>query len=92
MYANPYQRSIVKFDTTKREEILCYCIEVPTDTVIAAIKAGHTSLKGIKAETAACTGSECATKNPSGMCCSRDIKALIALYSDVADPISCDCG
>ncbi len=81
----------MKFYTDKQKEILCYCIEVSTQTVIDAIKAGHTSLKEIKAETAACTGSECATKNPSGICCSKDIKALIVLYSGVSDTISCHC-
>ena len=81
---------MMKFRENK-EEMLCYCIEVPTQTVINAIRAGYTTLKEIKAETAACTGSECATKNPSGKCCSREIKALIALYSNSTDVLSCDC-
>ncbi len=74
-----------------REEMLCYCIEVHTQTVIDAINAGCTTLKKIRTETAACTGSECVTKNPSGKCCSREIKALIALYSNSTDVLSCDC-
>ncbi len=81
---------MMKFRENKNE-MLCYCIEVPTQTVINAIRAGHTTLKEIKAETAACTGNECATKNPSGKCCSKEIKALIALYGGGTDIASCDC-
>ncbi len=81
---------MIKFRESK-EEILCYCIEVPTQTVIKAIREGYTTLKEIKAETAACTGNECPTKNPSGKCCSKEIKALIALYSSSTDITSCDC-
>ncbi len=81
---------MIKFRESK-EEILCYCIEVPTQTVIKAIREGYTTLKEIKAETAACTGNECATKNPSGKCCSKEIKALIALYSSSTETTSCDC-
>lgn len=80
----------MKFRENK-EEMLCYCIGVPKQTVIDAIKAGYTTLKEIKAETAACTGNECAIKNPSGKCCSREIKALIILHSSRTDTSSCDC-
>jgi len=74
----------MKFYGKKQEEMLCYCMEVATDTVIDAIRAGHSSLEAIKVETAACTGDECATKNPSGKCCTKEIKALIALHSGVS--------
>jgi len=61
--------------------IVCYCIEVDKATIVNAIKNGADSLTKIKELTKACTGSECATKNPSGKCCSKDIKILIAKHS-----------
>lgn len=57
--------------------MVCYCIEVDEVTIVNAIKNGADSLTKIKEMTQACTGSECATKNPSGKCCSKDIKILL---------------
>ncbi len=82
---------MTKFYAKKQEEMLCYCMGITVDTVVDAIKAGYRSLNAIKAETAACTGDQCATKNPSGKCCAKDIKALIALYGGTPDTVSCDC-
>jgi len=60
---------------------LCYCIKVDEATIVNAIKNGANSLKKVKEMTKACTGNECAELNPSGKCCSKDIKILISKYS-----------
>jgi NAD(P)H-nitrite reductase large subunit len=62
-------------------ELVCYCIEVEKKTIIEAIKNGADTLSKIKESTKACTGSSCKDLNPSGKCCSKDIKNLIELYS-----------
>lgn len=59
------------------EELICYCKEVSKKTVENAIKQGAKNLEEIKEKTAACTGNECKTKNPSGICCSGDILKLL---------------
>ena len=43
---------------------------------------GNDTLSKIKESTKACTGSSCKELNPSGKCCSKDIKSLIKLYAD----------
>ena len=60
---------------------ICYCKEVDEVTIVSAIKNGATSLAKVKEMTTACTGDECAIKNPSKKCCSKDIKKLIEKYS-----------
>jgi len=60
---------------------ICYCIEVDEVTVVNAIKNGANTLSKVKEITKACTGDECAVKNPSKKCCSKDIKVLIDKYS-----------
>ena len=59
--------------------IVCYCIKVDKATIVKAINNGADSLAKVKEMTEACTGSECAELNPSGKCCSKDIKNLIVL-------------
>ena len=61
---------------------VCYCIGVDEATIVKAIQSGDTTLSEIKKSTKACTGTECKEKNPSGKCCSKDIKALIALHAE----------
>jgi len=58
---------------------ICYCIGVSKKTINDAIDKGANSLKAIKQETKACTGSTCKTSNPQGRCCSKEIKKLIQL-------------
>ena len=65
----------------KTSPIVCYCIEVDEATIVNAIHHGANSLAKVKEMTTACTGSECATKNPSGKCCSKEIKELIKLHT-----------
>ena len=60
---------------------VCYCKKVDEESIVTAIKNGADSLSKVKEMTEACTGSECATKNPSKKCCSKDIKKLIEKYS-----------
>jgi len=61
--------------------MVCYCIKVDEAIIVKAIKDGADSLAKIKEVTKACTGNECAALNPSGKCCSKDIKILIAKHS-----------
>ncbi len=65
----------------KASPTVCYCIEVDEVTIVEAIKNGADSLSKVKEMTKACTGNECAEKNPSGKCCSKDIKELIQLHT-----------
>ena len=61
--------------------IVCYCIEIDEKTIVEAIENGADTLSKVKETTKACTGDECAVKNPSGKCCSKDIKELIKRYT-----------
>ena len=61
----------------KKSPTVCYCIDVDEETIINAIKNGADTLQKVRDTTSACTGSECKEKNPSGKCCSKDIKKLI---------------
>lgn len=59
------------------EDIICYCKSISKKEVLLAIEKGAKSLKEIQNQTRACTGNECATKNPSGKCCSEEILKLL---------------
>jgi NAD(P)H-nitrite reductase large subunit len=72
-------------------ELVCYCIEVDKKTIIDAIKNGKDTLSKIKESTKACTGSSCKDLNPSGKCCSKDVKNLIQLYSGNNSNEECSC-
>ncbi len=76
------------------DQIVCYCIKVSKETIVAAIKNGCNSISKIQKATSACTGNRCKELNPSGKCCSVDIKALIQIYSEkeVSDKESSCCG
>ena len=65
--------------TLSDKDLICYCLKVNKRTIIEAILNGATTLKAIKEATSACTGSDCAEKNPNRRCCSKEIKQLIAL-------------
>ena len=67
------------------KDLICYCIEIDKKTIVDAIKNGNISLEMIKNTTKACTGNQCKEKNPSGQCCSKDIKELIKIYSSATD-------
>ena len=73
------------------KKFICYCIEVNKNTIKDAILNGHSTLAMIKKETKACTGNECKEKNPSGKCCSKNIKELIKMYSNTIDNSNCSC-
>ena len=60
-------------------DLICYCIGIDKKTIINGIKNGATTLKAIKEQTKACTGSDCKNVNPNKRCCSKEIKQLIAL-------------
>ena len=66
--------------TLADDDWICYCIEVNKKSILEAIRNGATTLKAIKEVTRACTGNECAQKNPNRRCCSKEIKQLIDLY------------
>ncbi|WP_201354213.1 (2Fe-2S)-binding protein [Hydrogenimonas urashimensis] len=66
--------------TLDDDDLICYCIEVDKKSIVEAIRNGATDLKAIKEKTGACSGHECAEKNPNGRCCSKEIRQLIDLY------------
>jgi len=81
----------VKIKNLKDSDFVCYCIEVDKKTIVNSIKGGNIILQSIKDDTDACTGNECKDKNPSGKCCSKDIKELIKAYTKQDDNTSCAC-
>lgn len=76
----------------KDDEIVCYCKNVSKETIVTAIDVGADTLDKIRQMTGACTGNQCKTMNPSGRCCSQDIKTLLKLYSDASPESSTDSG
>jgi len=66
-------------------------MKITQKKVINSIKNDNITLKDIKIDTKACTGTECKEKNPSGKCCSKDIKELIKIYGNNIDNITCIC-
>jgi len=72
-------------------DLICYCIEINKKTIVESIQNGADSLKKIKENTKACTGSECKTKNPMQRCCSVEIKTLIEIYANKNDTTTCTC-
>ncbi len=73
-----------RFDDVRSLEdsdLICYCIEVDKANIVKAIQKGANTLQAIKESTLACTGNDCARKNPNKRCCSKEIKQLIELYS-----------
>ena len=81
----------MKIENLKDSDLVCYCIEVNKKTIVDSIQKGNITLQNIKDDTKACTGSECKVKNPSGKCCSKDIKELIKFYTQSEDKSSCSC-
>ena len=77
-FFTPKNYSDVK--TLDDDDFICFCIEVDKKTIVQAIQEGASTLKEIKETTKACTGNECKTKNPTGKCCSPQIKKLIEIY------------
>ena len=75
----------------KDADLICYCIKISKKTIVDAIVDGNINLQMIKDTTIACTGSKCKEKNPSGKCCSKDIKELIKIYSSTTDNSLCSC-
>jgi len=74
---------------SSEKTIICYCKSVSRKTIEEAIKNGAKSLKDIQKQTGACTGNECKTKNPKGICCSGDI--LEILNQDNSQKGNCSC-
>jgi len=81
----------LKIENLKDSDLVCYCIQVNKKTIVDSIQKGYTTLQKIKENTKACTGSECKVKNPSRICCSKDIKELIKIYTQSEDNSSCGC-
>jgi len=59
------------------EKMICYCKQVSRKEIEKAIKLGAKTLSDIQKSTGACTGNQCKELNPSGKCCSGDIKRLL---------------
>jgi NAD(P)H-nitrite reductase large subunit len=82
----------ISFDDS---EIVCYCQQINKKLIVDSIMAGNNTLQSIKETTTACTGGDCKNLNPSGKCCSADIKELIRLFSETQEKKSscaCCCG
>ena len=58
-------------------QIICHCKQVTKAEIENAIQNGAKTLKDIKEITGACTGKHCKEFNPSGVCCSGDINAML---------------
>jgi NAD(P)H-nitrite reductase large subunit len=81
----------MKINSLKDTDLICYCIEIDKRTIVESVQQGNITLKSIKNDTKACTGNECKEKNPSKVCCSKDIKELIKIYSNSEDKETCNC-
>ncbi len=82
---------ITDWEKAEETQRVCYCIGVDKKRIVEAIQAGSDTLAKIKSTTDACTGDRCKELNPSGQCCFKDIKKLIALYAKREDTGSCSC-
>lgn len=60
-------------------KLICYCNKVSEQEIKDAIVKAAKTLKDIQTMTKACTGGNCAELNPSGKCCSADIKTLLRI-------------
>ena len=69
-------------DNRTNDDLICYCDHVTKGEIIAALEQGAITLSDIKKMTGACTSCQCAEKNPSGKCCSRDIASVMKDYWD----------
>ena len=56
---------------------ICYCKEVNKKTIKQAIDDGACTVKDIKKDTKAGTGSKCKDKHPKGRSCGKDIKKIL---------------
>ena len=75
----------------KDEELVCYCLNVDKKTIVTSIQQRNDTLKKIQESTTACTGNRCKELNPSGKCCSVDIKILLELYAGKKSEESSSC-
>ena len=75
-------RNEKKMDSHTNDQLICYCDHVTQGEIIAALEQGAKTLSDIKRMTGACTSCQCAEKNPSGKCCSRDIACVMKDYWD----------
>jgi NAD(P)H-nitrite reductase large subunit len=73
------------------DDLVCYCIGVDKKTIVDSIHKGNITLQDIRNDTKACTGKDCKVKNPSGICCSKNIKELIEFYARTIDVSTCGC-
>lgn len=76
-----------------QNEVVCYCKEVDKREILQAITSGARTLNDVAEKTGACTGNECAVKNPSGICCHEDIQAILDIYVPAHEMMGgCSCG
>ncbi len=64
-------------ETNTMSKIICYCKNITILEIEQAILKGAKTLDDIQAITSACTGNKCKELNPSGRCCSEDIKVIL---------------
>ena len=80
MRFSPRPKRWDNIETLEETDTICWCVGVDKATIVRAVNEGAATLSAIKSATGACTGDECAQKNPNKRCCSKEIKALIARY------------
>ena len=73
------------------DEIICHCKQVSKNEIEKAISDGAKTLKDIQEMTGACTGNQCKELNPSGVCCSSAINAMLPTPKFKMDS-TCGCG
>jgi len=72
-------------------EIICYCKNVTKAEIEQVIKKRAKTLADIQTMTGACTGNQCKELNPSGRCCSEDIKEMLNDNNSKANSHCCCC-
>ena len=61
------------------DRVICFCKQVTQKEIEKAIQMGSKTLADVRQATGACTGNQCKELNPSGKCCSEDIKSLLKI-------------
>lgn len=73
------------------DQVICYCKNVTKAEIEKAIRSGAKTLKDIQETTGACIGNHCKELNPSGKCCSDDIKAMLNENGAIENSSCCCC-
>ena len=77
--------------STQSDPLICYCGQVTRGRIVAAIRAGATTLKQIQETTGAGVGDRCKELNPKGTCCIPDIVAILKEETGAKQADICSC-